>query len=107
MQHDFDGVVLRIMLVALAPVVTNGVGKDGAALVECRRGDAAANVGVALEAMLGILVPEVEGAVRSRCAKGAVDGVEGDCIDGVYVDGVVDNGITVALERKVGSRRRR
>lgn len=101
MQHDLDGVVLRIVLVALAPVVADGVGKDAAALVERRRRDAAADVGVALEAVLGVLVPEVERAVGAGGAEGAVDGVEGDGVDGVDVDGVVDGGVAVALEGKV------
>lgn len=51
------------MLEALAPVVANGIGEDASRLVELRRGDATTHVGVALETVLGILVPEVERAV--------------------------------------------
>lgn len=97
-QHYLDRETLRVVLVTLAPVVANGVGKDAAVLVECRRRDAAADVGVALEAVLGVLVPEVERAVGAGGAKGAVDGVEGDGVDGVDIYGVVDGLIAVALE---------
>lgn len=98
MQHHLDGVILRVVLEALAPVVANGVGKDASRLVERRGRDAAAHVGVALETVLGILVPEVERAVRSRRAKGAVNRVERNVVDGVHVDHVVDGRVTVALE---------
>lgn len=98
MQHHLDGVVLRVVLETLAPVVANGVGKDASRLVERRGRDAATHVGVALETVLGILVPEVERAVRSRRAKGAVNRVERNVVDGVHVDHVVDGRVTVALE---------
>lgn len=102
-QHDLDGVVLGVVLVALAPVVANGVGEDAAVLVEGGGGDAAADVGVALEAVLGVLVPEVEGAVGAGGAEGAVDGVEGDVVDGVDAGDAVDGGVAVALEGEVGA----
>lgn len=98
MQHHLDRVVLRVVLEALAPVIANGVGKDASRLVERRRRDAAAHVGVPLEPVLGVLVPEVERAVGSRRAERAVYGVEGDVVDGVYVDHVVDDRVAMAFE---------
>lgn len=103
MEHNLDRIVLCVVLVSLGPVVTDGVGKDAAVLVEGRGGDAAADVGVALETVLGVLVPEVEGSVRTGRAEGAVDGVERDVVYGVDVGGAVDGRVTVALEGKVGA----
>ena len=47
-QHDLDGIVLCIVLVALGPVVTDGVGEYAAILVEGRRRDTTAHVRVPL-----------------------------------------------------------
>lgn len=103
MQHDLVGVRGRVALVALAPVVADGVGKDAARLVERCRRDAAADVGVALEAVLRVLVPEVEGAVATGCAEGAVLRVERDVVDGVHAGGVALGRVAVALEGEVGA----
>lgn len=102
MQHDLDGVLRRVSLVPLAPVVRDGVGEDAARLVEGRRDDGAADGRVPLEAVLGVLVPEVEGAVGAGGAEGAVDGVEGDVVYGVDGDDIVGGGLAVALKREVG-----
>ena len=103
-QHDLDGRLRVVRRVALAPVVADGVGEDGSVLVESGGRDAAAHVGVALEPVLRVLVPEVERAIGARGAEGAVDGVEGDVVDGVDVGYVVGIwGVPVALEREVGA----
>ncbi len=85
MQHDLIRRLRRIERVALTPIVADGISKDGAIAVEARGGDGAADRGVAFEAVLGVLVPEVEGAVGAGGAEGAVDRVEGDGVDGVDV----------------------
>jgi hypothetical protein len=103
MQHDLCRIAGRVVLVSFAPVVTNGISENGTSLVERGGRDGSAHIRIPLEPVLGILVPEVERAVGSSGAEGAVDGVEGDVIDGVDVDGVVDGRITVALEREVGA----
>ena len=103
MQHDLDGIVWRVVLVALAPVVADGVGKDGARLIERRRGDAAADVGVPLEPVLGVLVPEVERSVGSCRAERSVDGVEVDVVDSVDVDNAVVGLVAMALEGEIGA----
>lgn len=102
MQHNLDGVLRRVPLVPLAPVVRDGIREDAARLVEGRRNNGATDGRVPLEAVLGILVPEVEGAVGASGAEGAVDGVEGDVVYGVDGDDVVGRGLAVALEREVG-----
>lgn len=76
MQHHLDGVVLSAVLVALAPVIAHGVRKNAAVLVEGRGGDAATYVGIALETVLGVLVPEVESTIGARSRKRAMDRVE-------------------------------
>lgn len=92
MQHQLDGLLLVVGLVALGPVVTDRIGKDVTVFVELGRRDGPADVGVALEAVLGVLVPEVKRAVRAGGREGAVLGVEGDVVDRVDVRGVVGGG---------------
>ena len=53
--------------------------------------------------MLGILVPEVEGAVTARSAKGAVDRVEGYRVNSIDVDVVCRWRVPVAFEGEVGT----
>ena len=103
MQHNLDRIALSIVLIALAPVVADGVGEDAARFVECGSSDAAPDVGIALEAVFGVLVPKVEGAVGTGCAEGAVYGVEGNVVDGVHIDDIVDRRISMTLEGKVGT----
>lgn len=103
MQHDLDRVVLCVVLVALAPVIANGVGEDAAVLVKGRGRDATTHVRVAFKTVLSVLVPEVECAVGAGRAEGAVDGVEGDVVDGVDVGDAVGGRVTVTLEGEVGA----
>jgi hypothetical protein len=75
-QHDLVGVLGVVGCVSLVPIVGDGVGEDGAVVVKVGAADAAADFGVALETVLGVLVPEVECAVAAGGAEGAMDGVE-------------------------------
>lgn len=101
MQHHLGRVVGGVTLVPLGPVVADGVGKDVTRLVEGGRGDAAADLRVALEAVLGVLVPEVERAVATGRAEGAVDRVERDVVDRVDIGDVALGLVAVALEGEV------
>lgn len=76
MKHDLVRVVRGVVRIALAPVVAHGVRKDSSRGVEVGCRNSATNLGVALQAMLGVLVPEVEGTVAACGAEGAVDGME-------------------------------
>jgi hypothetical protein len=108
-QHNLIGQLRRVLLIALAPVVTDSVGEDAAVLVERSRRDGAAHLGVSLETVLCILVPEVERAIAASGAEGAVLGVPADSIDAVDVALVcrARRGLAVALEREVHARDRR
>ena len=101
MQHDLVRVLLVVAGVALAPVVADGVGEDGAVVVEGAGGDGAADGRVALQAVLGDAVPEVKCAVGAGGAEGAVLRVEGDGVDGVDVRHVVLGWVAVAFEGEV------
>jgi hypothetical protein len=103
MQLDLDGVLRVVAAVALAPVVADGICEDVAGTREGCGRDAAADFGVTLETVLGVLVPEVEGAVATGGAEGAVDRVEGDCVDRVYFGDIALGGVglAVALEGEV------
>lgn len=98
MHHDFVRILWRIRRIALAPIVADGIGKDRAGVVEAGGGDGASGRGVALEAMLRVFVPEVECAVRAGGAESAVDGMEGDGIDSVYVGSVSLRWVAVAFK---------
>lgn len=76
-QLDLDGVLGGVSAEALAPVVADGVGEDVAVAREARSRDGAAHLRVALEAVLGVLVPKVESSVGTCSGEGAVLWVEG------------------------------
>ena len=75
-QHDLVGVVCTVVLVALAPIVAHCVSKDVAGSAEVCRRNASTDVGVALQSVLGVLVPEVECAVCACGGESTMDGVE-------------------------------
>jgi hypothetical protein len=102
-QLDFDRVLSVVSAVSFTPIVADSVRKDVACAREGSGRDAAADFGVALETVLGVLVPEVEGAVATSSAEGAVDGVEGDCVDRIDFSDValVGIGLAVAFEGEV------
>lgn len=105
MQHDLVGRLRGVAGVAFAPVVADGVREDGARVVEGRGRDRSAHLRIPLEAMLGILVPEVKGAVGAGCAEGAMHWVEGDGVDAVYVRHIAcrRRRLSVTFEGKVGA----
>lgn len=100
-EHDLVRVVLIVSHVALAPVVADGVRKDGAPGVERRRRDAASDRWVSLEPMLGVLVPEVERAVATGSGESAMLRVEGYVVDGVNLCRVTLGRVAMTLEGKV------
>ena len=103
MQHNLIRPPRDIMRIPLTPIIANRIRKNIPLPIEARRADAAAYFGIPLEAVLGVLVPEVEGAVATRCAEGAVDRVEGDGVYGVDFCGVPGGrvGLAVAFEGEV------
>lgn len=106
MQHDLVDRLRGVDRVAFAPVVADGVGEDAAGAVEGRGRDRPAHLRVPLEPMLGVLVPEMEGAVGAGGAEGAVHRVEGDGVDAEHVRHVACRGrrLSVAFEGKVGAK---
>ena len=107
MQHNLCLNLRRIGRISLAPIVTHRIGENGACLVEARAGDHAPDFRVALEPVLGVLVPEVVGPVAAGSAEGAVYWMEGDGVDAVHVRHVTRVGRTlpVAFEGKVEAAR--
>lgn len=105
MEHDLIDCLLSIEVVALAPVVAHSICEDIARAVEACRADGTANLGVTLESMLGIFVPEVEGAIGTRGREGAVNRVKAN---GVNREDVADvavsrRSLAMALETEVVS----
>lgn len=105
MQHDLIDGALSTLGVALTPIIADSVGEDVSVAVEAGGADGAADLRVALEAVLGVLVPEVEGAVAAGGGECPVHGVEGDGVDGVDVRDVagLGGGLSVAFEGEVGA----
>jgi hypothetical protein len=103
MQLDLDRVLGVVPTVPFTPVVADRVRENIACTRERRSRDASANLWVALETVLCVLVPEVEGAIAASGAEGAVDGVEGDCVDRVdFCDvALAGVGLAVAFEGEV------
>lgn len=101
MQHDLVRVVGRVPLESLAPVITNGISKNAAGLVECRCRDAPTHIGIPLEAVFGVFVPEVEGAITTGGAKRAVLWVKRDIVDGIHVGNVALGRVAVTFEGEV------
>ncbi len=87
----------------LAPVVTDGIRKDAAVVVERRAHNRAPHLRVPLQPVLGVLVPEVERAVAPRRAEGAVHRMPVDVVDGKHLARVPVHGILlpVTLEGEV------
>ena len=106
MQHNLIRQLWGIEGVALAPVVANGIREDRAVPVESGRGDRATDIRITFEAVFGILVPEVEGAVAAGCAESTVDWVEGYGVDGVDVGDFlrVWGDVAVAFEGEIGAK---
>lgn len=107
MQHDLIDRLRRINRIPLTPIVANRVREDAPRAIEGGGRDGTPHFGVALEPVLGVLVPEVKRAVGAGGAEGAVHGVEVDGVDGVDVGLVagVGGGLAVAFEGEVGARR--
>ena len=97
MELQLDGIARRVARVAFTPIVADSVREDVAVFAECRGGDAAANLGVAFEAVLSVLVPEVEGAVATGSAEGTVLWVEGYSVYGVDFGYVACGGVLLAV----------
>lgn len=103
MQHDLVRVLLRVATVPFAPVVTHRVCENVAIPGEVGRADRAAHLGVALQPVLRVLVPEVKCSVGASCREGAVLRMEADGVDGEDVAGIAVRGVwlAVALEAEV------
>ena len=102
-QHDLVGVVCPVALVTLAPIVAHRVSEDVASPAEVCRSDATSHVRVALQSVLGVLVPEVECAIGTCGGECTMDRVERDGVDRENVRGVaIRSGCgAVALETEV------
>ena len=97
MQLDLDGILRCVPAEALAPVVADCVGEDVSVPREGSCCDGAANLGVTLETVLSVLVPEVESTVGAGGAECAMLRVEGDGVDGVDLCNVALGGVLLAV----------
>lgn len=76
MHHDLVRILLVVCIVSHAPIVANSIGEDLAIAIESRGRNGTWSLGVALEPVLRIFVPEVERTIGPGGAKGAMYGVE-------------------------------
>ena len=106
MQLDLQRVLRAIRGVSLAPIVRYRVSEDISVAREAGGGDGAADLGVPFKTVFGVFVPEVECAIAAGGGKCAVDGVEGDGVNGVDFCDVAGVGVllAMALEGEVEAR---
>jgi hypothetical protein len=106
MQLDLQWVLRAICRVTLTPIIRYCVSEDISVAREAGSGDGAADLGVPFKTVLGVFVPEVECAIAAGGGKCAVDGVEGDCVNGVDFCDVAGVGVllAVAFEGEVEAR---
>ena len=102
-QHNLIGTLRGIGGVTFAPVVANCISEDISGAIESSGGNRAANGGIALQAVFGIFVPEVECTIGTGSAEGAVNGVEGDRVDRIDVANIAvcRRSFTVTLKGEV------
>lgn len=95
---DHDGILGTglVILMALVPVVAEGVSKEGAVAVEGGCLDGCAQSDTRLQTLTRVLVPRENVAIGARGGKGPMGGMEGDGIDGI--DELV---IAVAFKREI------
>ena len=84
-QEDVVLLLRLVELVALGPVVADGVGEDDPGGVEGTAGDGLLHGLARLQLGARVLVPEGPPAVRAHRRQGAVDGMERNVVDGVDV----------------------
>ena len=103
MQHDFVRQLRRVGVEPLTPIIADRIGENATRAIERGRADGAAHLRVPLQAILGILVPEMEGAVAARGRKGPLHGMEVDRVDGVDIADVALRGrrLPMALEAEI------
>ena len=87
------------------PVVADRIREDVSVAVERRGRDGSPGLGVALETMFGIFVPEVKGTVGASSTKCTVDGMKGDGVNGVDIRAVtlVGNVLAMTFKGKIGA----
>lgn len=83
--------------IPFAPVIADGVGKDVTILAEACGCDGAADFRIPFEPMFGVLVPEMECAIRARSAECTMYRVERDGIDGIHLGHVTVDGVLLAM----------
>lgn len=76
MQHDLVHSLWCVDRVSFAPIIADRVGEYCPASIKRRTRYRASNLWIPLQSMLSIFVPEVERAVRTCSAEGAVDRVK-------------------------------
>ena len=108
MQHDLVGVLGVVARVTLVPVVRDGISEDVAITVEGGAADGAANLRVALQTVLCVLVPEVESAVTTGSTESAVYRMKGDGVDRIDIGNIALTSCVLAVTFKgeVGAKKR-
>lgn len=102
-QHDFIRQLRRIGVEPFTPIIADRIGENAARAIERGRADGAPDLGVPLQPILGILIPEMERAVAPRGREGPLHRVEVDRVDRVDVADVAlrRRRLAVALEAEV------
>lgn len=76
MQHHLIWQLWRVERISFAPIIADRVREDASGAVEVGRRNGAAGFGVPFEAVLGVFIPKVKGAVAACSAEGPMDRVK-------------------------------
>ena len=103
MQHDFIRQLRRIGVEPFTPIIADRIRENASRAIERGRADRAPYLGIPLQPILGILVPEMERAVAPRGREGALHGMEVDRVDRIHVADIAlrGRGLPMALEAEI------
>ncbi len=85
MEHDLVRIIRSIVGITFAPIITDGICENITGAIETGRSNRPPHGRVTFQTMFRVFIPEMKRAVGARCRESAVDGVEGDGVDGVDV----------------------
>lgn len=81
----------------LWPIVADCISENTTISIECCAHNLSICLGERLQTLLWILIPETDCAISTSCWKGAMNRVETDIINGIYIFGI----ITVTFKREI------
>jgi hypothetical protein len=89
MQHDLIRKIWCIKQIPLTPIIANCISKELSIHIKRRRRNLSLNTWIQVQPALSLIVPELEGAVRTARAEGTMNWMNRDIVDGPHVRYIV------------------